>query len=269
MKQYYFLVGIPRTGNTLLSSILNQNPDLKVSAYSFLDKHLYQTALLSHTNQYQNFPDDKSLKNLMCGVFDSYYKDWDAKYIIDRGNWGTPINLHLLQQVIKDDIKIICTVRDIVEIIASFIKISPERWKKELEAEIHNDLRHNQSYKSELELLCEVIMRPKGQIETALFGLTNLLDNHRDLLHIVEYNDLVDDTEKTIKGIYDFLGIDYFPHKFHYINQFEANGFKYDDSIWGADLHKVNKKIKHSNYKVKDILTSALINKYSSMEFWR
>ena len=58
----------------------------------------------------------------MCGVFDSYYKDWDAKYIIDRGNWGTPINLHLLQQVIKDDIKIICTVRDIVEIIASFIK---------------------------------------------------------------------------------------------------------------------------------------------------
>ena len=59
----------------------------------------------------------------MCAVFDSYYKDWDAKYIIDRGNWGTPTNLDLLQQVIDNDVKIICTVRDIVEIIASFLKI--------------------------------------------------------------------------------------------------------------------------------------------------
>ena len=269
MKQYYFLIGIPRTGNTLLSSILNQNPDLKVSAYSFLDDHLYQTALQSCGDKYQNFPDEKSLKNLMRSVFDSYYKDWDAKYIIDRGNWGTPTNLDLLQQVIDNDIKIICTVRDIVEIIASFLKISPDRWIKELKEEIESGLRYNQSYKSELELLCEVIMRPKGQVETALYGLNNLFCNHRDLLHIVEYNDLVDDTEETIKGIYNFLEIDYYPHKFHYINQFEINGVKYDDSIWGADLHKVGKKIKHSNYKVEDILTPELIQKYSNMEFWR
>ena len=88
-------------------------------------------------------------------------------------------------------------------------------------------------------------------------------------MHIVEYNSLVDDTEETIKGIYNFLEIDYYPHKFHYINQFEINGVKYDDSIWGADLHKVGKKIKHSNYKVEDILTPELIQKYSNMEFWR
>ena len=83
----------------------------------------------------------------MRSVFDSYYKDWDAKYIIDRGNWGTPTNLDLLQQVIDNDIKIICTVRDIVEIIASFLKISPDRWIKELKEEIESGLRYNQSYK--------------------------------------------------------------------------------------------------------------------------
>ena len=269
MKQYYFLIGVPRTGNTLLSSILNQNPDVKVSAYSFLDQHLYQTALFSYSEKYKNFPDSKSLGNLINGSFDCYYKDWDAKYIIDRGEWGTPSNIHLLQQIIKGDIKVICTVRDIVEIIASFIKVSPDRWRKELEKEIQSNLRYNQSYKSELELLCEVIMRPTGQIETALFGLNNLFYNHRDILHIVEYNDLVDNTEHTIKGIYDFLNIEYYPHKFNYINQFEVNGVKYDDSIWGSDLHKLNKKIKHSNYKVEDILTPELISKYSNMEFWR
>ena len=31
MKKIFFLVGMPRAGNTLLSSILNQNPDIAVT----------------------------------------------------------------------------------------------------------------------------------------------------------------------------------------------------------------------------------------------
>ncbi len=27
-KKYFFITGLPRTGNTLLSSLLNQNPDI-------------------------------------------------------------------------------------------------------------------------------------------------------------------------------------------------------------------------------------------------
>ena len=126
MKKYYFLGGLPRSGNTLLSSILNQNPDIKVSSNSFLNIHLYNTYHLKYSEQYYNFPDSKSLDNLVSSSFDSYYQDWNAKYIIDRGPWGTPFNLQLLQEYLKNEIKIICTVRDIVEIIASFIKTSPE-----------------------------------------------------------------------------------------------------------------------------------------------
>ena len=37
-KKYYFLAGLPRAGNTVLSSILNQNSREQVSANSFVSR---------------------------------------------------------------------------------------------------------------------------------------------------------------------------------------------------------------------------------------
>ena len=113
-------------------------------------------------------------------------------------------------------------------------------------------------------------MDPSGQVEKNLFSLLNLLkEENRKYLHIVEYNDLVDDTDNTIKKIYDFLEIEHYPHKYNYINTFSANGIEYNDSVYGADLHKLKKKIKPKNYKVEDILPAYLIERYSNREFWR
>ena len=270
MKKYFFLAGLPRSGNTLLSSILNQNPDIKVSANSFLDDYMYQTAMFFNSEKYKNFPDEKSLDNLLSNTFDSYYKDWNCKYIVDRGMWGTPINLFLLKKYLKNEVKIICTVRDIVEIVASFLHMSKERLRQELSNDINCGLRFNESFKSENEILCEIVSRPNGQLENSLFSLNNLLkEENKEFLHIIEYKDLVNNPEKIIQEIYDFLEIEYFSHKYHYVNQFEANGIKYDDSIWNSNLHTLNKKIKFSDYKVSDVLSSELIQKYSNMEFWR
>ena len=270
MKKYFFLSGLPRSGNTLLSSILNQNPDIKVSANSFLCDHMYQTAMFFHSEKYSNFPDQRSLENLLSSTFDSYYQDWNCKYIVDRGMWGTLINLTLLKRYLKNEIKIICTVRDIVEIVASFLHISREKLQQELSNEINSGFRFNESFKSENEILCEIISRPNGQLENSLFSLNNLLkEENKEFLHIIQYKDLVNNPEKIIQEIYDFLEIEYFSHKYHYVNQFEVNGIKYDDSIWDSNLHTLNKKIKFSDYKVSDVLSPELIQKYSNMEFWR
>ena len=55
-----------------------------------------------------------------------YYKNWKQPYIIDRSPWGTPGNLKFLRQTQKD-IKIIVLTRDIIEVLASFI-----RWSKNI-----------------------------------------------------------------------------------------------------------------------------------------
>ena len=270
MKSYYFLAGLPRSGNTLLSSILNQNPDLMVSANSFMCDHLFATAKFQFDSRYKNFPDEKSLINLIQGSFESYYKDWEATHIIDRGPWGTPPNLFILQNYLIDEPKIIVTVRDIVEIITSFIRVNPKQLMDLHDEQVKQGKRFLRTYKDKTELMCEMAMDPTGQIEHALFSLSNLLEEeNRKYLHIVEYNDLVNDTENTIKSIYEFLELDYYSHNYNYIHQFSVNGIEYDDSFYGGDLHKVKKKIKPKKYEVSDYLPPHLIKRYSNIEFWK
>ena len=41
MKQFYFLTGLPRAGNTLLGSLVNQNKNVAVTAHSIIIDMLY------------------------------------------------------------------------------------------------------------------------------------------------------------------------------------------------------------------------------------
>ena len=41
-KKYFYLTGIPRCGNTVLSSILNQNPDLYQTPNSVVPEMLFK-----------------------------------------------------------------------------------------------------------------------------------------------------------------------------------------------------------------------------------
>ena len=270
-KKYFFLAGLPRSGNTLLSSILNQNPEINVSANSFLCDVFAHGTSLQYTDIYQNFPDENSLNDYLSSIYDSYYKNWNGKYIIDRGPWGTPQNLDYLKNFLNNKIKIVVPVRDIVDIIASFIRKNPLFIQKQYEYEINNRWRFPGSYKSELEIKCEMITSPYGQLEKNLFSLLNLLtEENKKYLHIVEYNDLVKDTKNTIKGIYNFLEIEFYEHKFDNIDNFEVNTIKYEDTqIHQCELHNVFNKIQKPNYKVTDILTNNIIQKYSGREFWR
>jgi sulfotransferase len=184
-KQYFFLAGLPRSGNTLLSSILNQNPDIQVSANSLISEIFYYGVSLQFNEVFQNFPDYDSLENYLRSIFDSYYQNWDAKYIIDRGPWGTENNLNILENLFGDDIKIICTVRDITEILASFIKLNPKWIDNQITEQLNSGVRFNHFHKSDIELKCEVLMSPTGQIDKNLSSLSNLFQ--KPFIHIKTY----------------------------------------------------------------------------------
>ena len=115
MKQMFFLHGLPRTGNTLLGSILNQNPKIAVTANSPCADMLGEMYMLKHTDIFKNFPDHKSFDNVAKSLFKNYYKDWSADYIIDRAPWGYPINLKFLKEVQKDIVQSFITNLDYKE----------------------------------------------------------------------------------------------------------------------------------------------------------
>ena len=131
-------------------------------------------------------------------------------------------------------------------------------------------MRCNNFHKSDIEVKCEVLMKPSGQLDKSICSLSNLLQSeNKKYLHLIEYNDLINDTENVIDELYDFLDIPYYYHHFTGIKEFESNHLKYDDSQYGCDLHRVRSTIEKSNYKVSDILPENVIKKYSNMEFWR
>lgn len=271
-KKFFFLAGLPRSGNTLLSSILNQNPDIQVSPNSPLPDILWNLDQTHNNENLIRFPNHNSLDDLISSSFESYYKNWKGKYIIDRAPWGTPGNLELLKKYLKQDIKIIVTVRDIVEILASFIRLNPSTMLSEIyQCEINVGCRFNQTYKSHEETVCELLMSSYGIIEKCLFSLLNLLkEENKQCLHLLEYIDLIKDPEKSIQEIYNFLKIPHYKkHNFNFISQYQVNNLSYNDKKYVEDLHTLKPIISPPSYKVEDILTESTIKKYSGLEFWR
>ena len=265
MKKFFCLHGLPRAGNTLLGSIINQNPKVAVTANSIVAEMLGELYTLQNIDIFKNFPDHKSFENVTKSLIQTYYKDWSADYIIDRNPWAVPINLKFLKKV-QDEIKIIVLVRDVPEILASFIKWS----QREPTSFV------NQFSAKTIEEKCDMLMNQDGIIVKELIGIKHLLEHQpKEMYHIVEYNDLCDDPKQTIEGIYDFLGIYRFNHRYNRLDQFQVNGIKYDDNIVGQNLHTIEtNSINSNNYNefkenVNDILPKSIIEKYNNLNFWK
>ena len=244
MKAYYFLSGLPRSGNTLLGSIINQNPKLSLTSNTILTDVLYQLHLIKDYQIYKNFPDEKSLDNIIKNIFNNYYKDWEADYIIDRGVWGTPFNLQCLKSIVKKP-KFIILYRPVLECLASFIKI---------EKPVNVEAR------------CHELMGNNEMIGKCLWSIKNLIKEKEDYL-IINYSDLVSNPLKQINKIYSYLNIDSFEHKLKNFNDFFANNIKYDDSIYSFPLHTIRtNKIELNKYKIEDYLPKNIIKQYSNLD---
>ena len=64
VKDIFFLHGLPRAGNTVFSSIMNQNPNVAATANSICADMMGELFMLKHTDIFKNFPDHKSFDNV-------------------------------------------------------------------------------------------------------------------------------------------------------------------------------------------------------------
>lgn len=270
MKNFYFLSGLPRSGSTLLASILNQNPEFYAGPNSpmcGMMVNLERSILASE--QYSAWPKPHVLPRTICGVLENYYSDINKPYIMDKSrSWSTKDNFGTLLRNLPYDPKVVLTVRDINEILASFMYMvhqNPQSVSfidQEIEA-----LQQFFYYRHPDEIRCDHLMRPKGLIDESLYGIAySLLEENRKYFHIVEYNDLVNNPKETIQRIYSFLGVKEYDHDLKNI----INVVPEDDKIYGLPgLHEVRPELKRRNIKIEEHLSPYIINKYSGLEFWR
>ena len=265
------MYGFPRAGNTLLGCILNQNPRINATANSVLPEIMFSINKIKfYDTAYNNFPDESSIDNILKNLFNSYYQDWSGDFIIERGGWITPGNFSLLEKYFQDEIKIVVLVRDILDVIKSYLNLSFKDPNFYINLQ-YNELDPTTLYKSEVEEKCDLIMQRGDIVDKMLYSIKWLLDNKKqDFIHFVEYEDFMKNPKKEIKKIYKFFNIDYYNHWFTNLNQFSVNGIEYNDGVPGTamDMHTIRtEKIGDVPYSIE--LPQSVINKYSGLELWR
>ena len=227
-KKLLFLVAQPRSGNTLFASIMNQNPEIAATPNSITLEIMKDLYLLKQTDVFLNYPDHKSLDNVLDSVYDNYYKDWPQRIIIDRGPVMTPDNFKLMQKHFKKPFKCIVLLRDLMDVLASYMKWYTEN---------PNAFPNRYNCKNDEEKL-SMVMNKEGAVAKDLTAIKNAY-NYPDICHFVKYNDLVAQPEQEFKKIYKFIDEPYFNHQFNNLDQVKLNGLSYDDKIVGSNMHKL------------------------------
>lgn len=262
----YFLSGLPRSGNTLLSALLNQNPDI----YSSPISPLLQNVLMLHRNcDYEaNIPSQENQirhHRSMVNYVKSFYSDIKKPIIFDREKeWGTPHNLYLMRTYVEQNPKIIVTVRNVLDVIASLINANRGLYLNEM----RNIDFHCSYYLSENDAIAEYLMATGNLIDKSLLCVSSALNKeYAGMFHLVEYEDLVSNPQETMNKIYEFIGIDSFTHDFENIQKREIEN---DQAINLSPItHRVNKTITKSKTDARSMFSPYIIDKYSNLEFWR
>ena len=247
---------MPRSGNTLFASIMNQNPEIAATPNSVTLEIMKDLFLLKETDVFQNYPDHKSLDNVLDIVYDTYYKDWPQRIIIDRGPVMTPGNFALMQKYFKRPFKCIVLLRDLMDVLASYMQ-----WYTKNPSAFPN--KYN--CKNDEEKL-SLIMNTKGAVAKDLEAIKNSY-NYPGLCHYVKYDDLVVQPKEEFEKIYQFLGEPYFNHKFEDLQQVEVNGIKYDDTIVGKNMHNIRSVVKKINNPYINKIPERIRQKYGHIRF--
>ena len=227
-RKLFFLIALPRSGNTLFASIINQNPEVACTGNSITLEIMKDLHHLKMTDVFKNFPDYKSLDNVMDVVYDTYYKDWSQRIIIDRGPVLTPGNFYLMQKHFKRPFKCIVILRDLMDVLASYMK-----WYTENPDAFPNRF----GLKNDEEKL-SMIMNKNGAVAKDVEAIKNSF-NYPEICHFVKFNELMTNPREELQKIYKFLEEPYYPHYFENLKDININGIEYDDTIVGKNMHKL------------------------------
>ena len=110
----------------------------------------------------------------------------------------------------------------------------------------------------------EFLMQPGRQITNCLSLYYNILNkNDSNTFKIIKYDDLVDNTQKTMKDIYDFVELPNFIHNLKNIKKIETD---YDEFLGlPKNMHEVKRKIEKNNIDPKNFFSNYIIDKYKDI----
>lgn len=255
MKTYHFITGLPRSGSTLLSSILRQNPRFHASItdpLASMVKGVIETSQAGPGMKYE-VPIERRIDTVK-GLFEGFYKGVDKPVIFNTNRAWTLLTPQV--SAIYPESRLLVCVRDINWILDSF---EVAHRKSPLTVNTVTGGLDGTVYSR-----ADALMDEKGLVGFPLIGIKQAITgNELHKLMLIEYDTLCQTPEAVMRAVYGFINEPYFQHDF---NNVENSWDEYDSEI-GIPLHRVQKIVQHMTRK--SILPPDILQKYRNMEVWR
>ena len=215
----HFLSGLPRSGSTLLTTLLYQNPLIHTEGISALCDVMWQT---HQSFSQQAIPANRRQEHAHQMISDlpaRYYSQVTRPVVIDKCRaWTMEANVQMLRQYVTPQPKIIVLTRNPADIVESFKSLFERNGRDDFET--------------------------SGMVEEYnrnIMGLTMAQDaNDPDTFLFVEFENLISNTQNELDRIYQFLGMESFKHDLTNIVTMNPE----DDSVYGLiGMHDVRRTI--------------------------
>ena len=260
--KFYFDCGLPRSGSTLLTALLNQNPDIHAGTLSPVFELMYFSDDILKGEQARAFPKPKIFQKIITNTIINYYSDVKNEIVIDKCR-AWPAHIGLLKKYVTNNPKLICTVRHPLDILASFITLFHkdgtynfiDRAMTEKKIPITDDNR------------CHYMMNPGGIVWESMNALaTAFRQKQQHHIHFIQYDHLVSNPSHEIAKLHVFLELDPFVYNFDTV---VAKDREKDAEVYGLPtMHEVRKSINKISKPYQEVLSTDVINKYINYDFW-
>lgn len=256
--QYHFISGLPRSGSTLLSAILLQNPRFHAGMTSPVGS-LFCSVLdqCSAGSEFGAVIDTNLRRRLLRGLFDSYYADKADKPVVFDTNRLWSSRLPAINDLFPQA-KVIACVRNVAWVMDSLERLyraNPfENTKLFVDAAERNTVYSR----------CETLAQRNRLVGFAWAALKEAYyGEHADSLLIIDYDLLSQAPERVMRLVYDFVGEPWFEHDFDHL-VYDAPEF--DQALGVSGLHKVQPKVRLQARRT--ILPPDLFQQYAELSFW-
>jgi sulfotransferase len=253
----HFISGLPRSGSTLLSALLRQNPRFVAgvtSPVALLCGNLLHTM---GSSEFAAFFTSERRRAITRGVFNSYYADVSPGRVIFDTNRTWTGRLPFLNELYPGS-KVICCVREVAWIIDSVERLVR---RNALQPSKLFNYRTGGSIYGRVETLMDpekgLIGLPWSTLREAWFS------DAAERMIVVNYDSLARDPGPVLTRLYQELNEPLFDHDFNNIVYDEP---EYDAELGMPGLHAVRPTV--AAVPRQSCIPPDVAAKYSEVNFW-
>lgn len=258
--RFHFLTGLPRSGSTLLASILSQNPRFHASIQSPMGQ-VFTDALtaMGSRNESERFITNAQREHMLRGIVEGYYQEMEGdKEVVFDNNRRWSANVGAVQACYPDSLFIAC-VRDPRAIVDSFERLFQ---KYPLSMSVIFGGMANMSVAARVHEL----MKPGGVLGFSLDALRSAVYGpYNSRVLMIEYDNLARFPAAVVTDIYNCLGEAQFNHNFEDIDPIEGAA-EFDKDVATPGLHDLKPIVVYEERKT--ILPPEIFNALPG-PFWR